>query len=428
MGHGQHRRRRQALRRPRQRLAGRRHRARQPVRRLGRRPAQRRRQPRRPTAGSNNAPDTHPSYEDRAYGGAGRDVLIANTGGDRLIDWAGEFNSYIVPFAPFGLGTVSRMLQPRSPSSCTPCRQPTAPTPRAPPTSAATRRATASRSASWAWCSQQDFAWQRPDRRAGRPAAGQHPRRRARRAALGRLRRPGGHAASSPTAAAGTPTNGALQVTAASLERRRGERVPRRRRSCRSTSSCRPRSRSIKPTAGWKAQRYVIFDYQSTTDFKFAGIDVSTQQAGHGPPRRERLARRQAGRGHRRREGRHVLQHAGGGERHQRHAGGRQQAGVHAHLSAAHRGDRGRGLCLRPQPRLRRRGLRATRAAASTTSRVQILPPQLTFDQTETFNDGVADLFTGGTERGLERQRAALQRDAAGGRRRSACSISGRTT
>ena len=39
----------------------------------------------------NEAPDTQPSYEDRAYGGAGRDVLIGNTGGDRLMDWVGEF-------------------------------------------------------------------------------------------------------------------------------------------------------------------------------------------------------------------------------------------------------------------------------------------------------------------------------------------------
>ena len=40
-------------------------------------------------------------------------MLIANTGGDRLIDWAGEFNSYVVPFAPFGAATVSRSLQPQ---------------------------------------------------------------------------------------------------------------------------------------------------------------------------------------------------------------------------------------------------------------------------------------------------------------------------
>jgi Ca2+-binding RTX toxin-like protein len=49
---------------------------------------------------------------DTAYGGAGRDVLINNTGADRLIDWVGEFNSYIVPYAPYGQFSVSRSLQP----------------------------------------------------------------------------------------------------------------------------------------------------------------------------------------------------------------------------------------------------------------------------------------------------------------------------
>jgi hypothetical protein len=41
----------------------------------------------RSTGGANDVPETHPSYEDRAYGGAGLDVLIGNTGGrpaDRL--------------------------------------------------------------------------------------------------------------------------------------------------------------------------------------------------------------------------------------------------------------------------------------------------------------------------------------------------------
>ncbi len=60
----------------------------------------------------NESPDTHPYYEDRAYGGAGRDILIGNTGGDRLIDWVGEYNSYLVPYAPFGQASVSRTLQP----------------------------------------------------------------------------------------------------------------------------------------------------------------------------------------------------------------------------------------------------------------------------------------------------------------------------
>ena len=60
----------------------------------------------RTTAGGLNAAT---SFEDVAYGGAGRDVLIANTGGDRLIGWVDEFDS---PFSPFGAGTVSRHLAP----------------------------------------------------------------------------------------------------------------------------------------------------------------------------------------------------------------------------------------------------------------------------------------------------------------------------
>ncbi|MFZ0529420.1 MAG: HYR domain-containing protein [Propionicimonas sp.] len=60
----------------------------------------------------NDSPDTHTMFEDRVYGGAGRDVLIGNTEGDRLIDWIGEFNSYIVPFAPFGIAAVSRQRPP----------------------------------------------------------------------------------------------------------------------------------------------------------------------------------------------------------------------------------------------------------------------------------------------------------------------------
>ena len=62
--------------------------------------------------GLNSGPDTNPSWEDFTYGGAGRDVMIANTGGDRMVDWNGEFNTFVVPYNPFGLPTVSRGLAP----------------------------------------------------------------------------------------------------------------------------------------------------------------------------------------------------------------------------------------------------------------------------------------------------------------------------
>jgi hypothetical protein len=63
--------------------------------------------------GLNDQPDPpNVDIQDIAFGGAGRDVLIANTGGDRLIDWAGEFNSFLVPFAPYGAFTISRGVPP----------------------------------------------------------------------------------------------------------------------------------------------------------------------------------------------------------------------------------------------------------------------------------------------------------------------------
>ena len=63
--------------------------------------------------GLNNQPDS-PAFADRdfVYGGDGLDVMIANTGGDRMFDWGGEFNSYVVPFSPFGEPTVTRSPSP----------------------------------------------------------------------------------------------------------------------------------------------------------------------------------------------------------------------------------------------------------------------------------------------------------------------------
>ncbi|MCX2973495.1 LEPR-XLL domain-containing protein [Halieaceae bacterium IMCC8485] len=52
------------------------------------------------------------NYGDFAYGGGGLDVLIANTGRDRLFDWNGEYNSFYVPFSRFGAPTVNRKISP----------------------------------------------------------------------------------------------------------------------------------------------------------------------------------------------------------------------------------------------------------------------------------------------------------------------------
>ncbi len=66
--------------------------------------------------GANDAPDegTHPISEngDLVFGGGGRDMMIANTAHDRMIDWAGEYNNFVVPFSPFGNWTVVRSPAP----------------------------------------------------------------------------------------------------------------------------------------------------------------------------------------------------------------------------------------------------------------------------------------------------------------------------
>jgi Ca2+-binding RTX toxin-like protein len=59
-------------------------------------------------------PGTTAGAGDFAFGGGGLDVLIANTGADRLFDWTGEFNSFVVPFARFGAPTVNRQVSPHA--------------------------------------------------------------------------------------------------------------------------------------------------------------------------------------------------------------------------------------------------------------------------------------------------------------------------
>jgi Ca2+-binding RTX toxin-like protein len=63
----------------------------------------------------NTLSDEFQAYADIVYSGAGRDIMILNTGADRAIDWVGEFNSYVVPFSPFGAFHISRSLQPQLP-------------------------------------------------------------------------------------------------------------------------------------------------------------------------------------------------------------------------------------------------------------------------------------------------------------------------
>jgi hypothetical protein len=223
----------------------------------------------------------HPcDYEDRAYGGAGRDILIGNTGGDRLIDWVGEFNSYLVPFAPFGMGHGEP--DPAAPA----CRNSSTRSPAsdgADPTRATDTGADPARNGEpfgeLGVVRQKDFAWQDQTGAPADPQAGNIPG--GKRDVL----RSANFDGDSTTALHGfyvdsgafTVEKGALQVTAESLGGDAAavfhvdEALP-------GYFEIQASVLAVKPTSGWKANSYVIFDYQSATDFKFAGINVSTNK------------------------------------------------------------------------------------------------------------------------------------------------------
>jgi Ca2+-binding RTX toxin-like protein len=227
--------------------------------------------------GLNNQPDTNVSYEDRAIGGAGLDVLIANTGGDRLIDWVGEFNSYLVPFAPFGLGTVSRQVPPGVFDFL--------------------YRLSAAQGADFTIAqlagglyaarngepfgeiglvTQKDDYWQDQTGGPRDPQPGNVPG--GKRDVLRSAAFSTGTAEDflSDSGAFGVE-NGTLNVTATSTG---GDAV-----AVYYIDQYLPIYYEIhaqvnltKPTGGWKANAYVIFDYFAPDDFKFAGIDQSTNK------------------------------------------------------------------------------------------------------------------------------------------------------
>jgi hypothetical protein len=238
----------------------------------------------------NDTPDTHPSYEDRAYGGAGLDILIGNTGGDRLIDWVGEHNSYIVPFAPFGIATVSRQVEPQLPEflyalSFSQGVDPTRDT----DTGRTTGRNIEGRNGEYEGelgvIIQQDHGyWQQQTGGPTDPQAGNVPggRRDVLRSADFNNSSLQGFAVDS---GAWTASGGTLQVAAESLGQDAAAvfyadvYLPIYYELVGSMMT-------QKPTGGWKSNSYVLFDYWSPTDFKFAGIDIAINKMviGHRTP------------------------------------------------------------------------------------------------------------------------------------------------
>jgi Ca2+-binding RTX toxin-like protein len=225
----------------------------------------------------NDTPDTHPSYEDRVYGGAGLDILIGNTGGDRLIDWVGEFNSYIVPFAPFGIATVSRQVPPSLFDFLYKLSQAQGADP--------TRAVDASRDPArngepygeLGLVTQRDHGlWQDQTGGPTDPQAGNIPGGRRDVLRTANFSDGSKHGLVADSGVWDT-SGGTLNVSAASKGGDAAavvyldQALPTYYELLSSVSF-------QAPTGGWNGNAYVIFDYFSPTDFKFAGIDASTNK------------------------------------------------------------------------------------------------------------------------------------------------------
>jgi len=226
---------------------------------------------------ADNAPDTSPNYEDRAYAGAGYDILIGNTGGDRLIDWVGEFNTFVVPFSPFGIDTVSRQLPPQLDEFLY-----------------ALSRSDGADPTRWTdttidpdfqprngepfgeigLITQSDHGlWQDQTGGPTDPQPGDIPGGK-RDVLNGADFNSGSFQSFRVDAGVWEVAQGALKVGAASLGKDAlgvfylDHYLPQYYEIAASIMT-------QKPLAGWKSNAYVVFDYHSPTDYKFAGIDIS---------------------------------------------------------------------------------------------------------------------------------------------------------
>ncbi len=227
--------------------------------------------------GLNNVPDgPNAEYEDLAYGGAGRDILIGNTGGDRLIDWVGEFNSYLVPFAPYGAAAVSRTLQPQLAEFLYALSASVG----ADPTRSIKTGGDPARNGEpfgeLGVIRQQDFAWQDQTGAPADPQAGNVP---------------GGPRDVLRSANFNTNTTEAFFIDSGVFSVKQGRLTVSPTKlggdavAVWHVGDALPVYFEItatinanKPTGGSKANAYIIFDYQSPTDFKFAGLNSSTNK------------------------------------------------------------------------------------------------------------------------------------------------------
>jgi hypothetical protein len=223
----------------------------------------------------NDVPDgVNSSFQDRVFGGAGLDILIANTGGDRLIDWVGEFNSYLVPFSTFGIATVSRQVDPWLPEFLYALSRSQGADPTRATDTGDDPVRNGEPNGELGLITQHDHGqWQTQTGGPTDPQAGNIPggRRDTVRGADfndGTLQ---GFATASGTF---TVSSGLLSVTATDTT---SDAIAVWYDDVYKTVyyELSAKISMDKPIGGWKANAFIVFDYFGPTDFKFAGVDQS---------------------------------------------------------------------------------------------------------------------------------------------------------
>lgn len=256
-------------------------------------------------SGANDAPDAYQAYADIVYGGSGRDVMILNTGADRSIDWVGEFNSYIVPFSPFGAFHISRSLQPHLQDYLYDLSESDGADQTLPDGGLYVEHKDADVRTDdpdplrnyepfgeLGMVLQSDYDWNDQTGAPSDPQPGnlQGPREIMRRELFaGEFDKPGGGNQSNNTTLAFSALSGSWALNSGSYDvapDTQGQEAV----SLYYLDETQPDYMEIlatlnmdKDRAGWKSNGYIIFDYQDEFNFKFAGLDAGTDkiQIGH---------------------------------------------------------------------------------------------------------------------------------------------------
>ena len=182
------------------------------------------------------------------------------------------------------------------PSSSTRCRAATAPTRRAPPTPGNSADRNGEPDGELGMVPQKDHGlWQDQTGGPSDPQPGNIPGGKRDVLRTADFNDGVDEAFAADSGALGRSTGGAMSVAAASTSATRPP-CSTSTSTCRSTSRSPPRSRSIKPTGGWKANAYIIFDYFTPDRLQVRRHRHLDQQARPRPPHGGGLDHRQADR------------------------------------------------------------------------------------------------------------------------------------